>query len=555
MAEDSEARLTARSTESESTTASLRVVPCQSHPEPQSTPGPPTQIISGTHIIAVGNSGTTQSPLLGPQTLNSAVEDHVSLHPLDTPPVVQALSPIAYHHAQCPSSAGLRLRTDLIPHRDSAGQLTGEDSSIAPMTVPEGSTIDQTPSTSSVPIREGSVRAALHASGNTGDSLSPASALSSPGLGPMVAITPLPSPIVLSGSWKRTSERSGSHGSMSSVDTLGALPNREPTSSIRRSPKKRRAYQGISTAASEPFDTQSQNPLDTAPNHGRNRSLSEYVPEAVSIPRARNIAVSGSGRPSSVETVSPPAQHLHREEYLAVQRGLAAPIARPPTPPRSHRSSAESDDGGSPVLRPPRSQKSLPICFEARTIKGKERRRWRAIRQLGKGAFSEVMLATSQGVKDGTEGQGSGNTEIVIADKQQLDPRTLVAVKIVEHGPSGGPSEERIETSLKRELEILKLIHHPSLVHLKAFNTDEKQALLVLNYCPGGDLFELASLKHDLLVPGLIRRIFAELVAAVRYLHAQYIVHRDIKLESTGHILCDHPPLTSFKRAKRSAPI
>ena len=325
---------------------------------------------------------------------------------------------------------------------------------------------------------------------------------------------------------------------MSSVDTLAALPNRDTTSSIRRSPKKRRAYQGVSTGASEPFDAHSQNLPDSAANHGRNRSLSEYLPEAVSIPRSRNIAVSGSGRPPTVALASPPDQHLHREEYLAVQRGLAPSIARPPTPPRSHRSSAESDDGGSPLLRPPRSQNSLPLCYEAHTIKENQRRRWRAVRQLGKGTFSEVMLATSQGVEAEVTSLEPGTTGTLETDEEQLDPKTLVAVKIVEHGPTGGASAERMETSLKRELEILKSIQHPSLVHLKAFSTDEKQALLVLNYCPGGDLFELASLKHDLLVPGLIRRIFAELVAAVRYLHAQYIVHRDIKLESTRNSSC-----------------
>ena len=549
MVEDAEARLTAgfrESTESEST-ASLRVVPGQSHSDPQSTPGPPTQTTSGTHLNAVGNSGTgEESPFLGPQPSNS-VSDDASLHTLDTPPAVQAHPPIAHHHAHSPSGVGLRLRTDLIPRQDTARQSTDQGNA-APMTGLDP-TLDQNPSTSGIPIRTGSVKAALHASGNTAGSLSPASALSSPGLGPMVAITPLPSPIMLTGSWKRTGERSGSRGSMSSVDTLGALPNRENTSSIRRSPKKRRAYQGISTAASEPFDTYSQNPLESASNHGRNRSLSEYVPEAVSIPRPRNIVVSGSGGPPSIETFSAPTQHLHREEYLAVQRGLAAPVPRPPTPPRSHRNSAESDDGATSVPRPLKSQSSLPLSFEARTIKRNAKRRWRAVRQLGKGSFSEVMLATSQGAGDGTESKESGNTETLITDEQHLDPKTLVAVKIVEHGPSGGPSEERMETSLKRELEVLKLIDHPSLVHLKAFNTDEKQALLVLNYCPGGDLFELASLKHDLLLPGLIRRIFAELVAAVRYLHAQYIVHRDIKLESTLHLSMLTPLLRFFKRA------
>jgi protein-serine/threonine kinase len=54
----------------------------------------------------------------------------------------------------------------------------------------------------------------------------------------------------------------------------------------------------------------------------------------------------------------------------------------------------------------------------------------------------------------------------------------------------------------------------------------------VLDYCPGGDLFEVVSHNTRPMGPGLIRRIFAELVAAVRYLHAHYVVHRDIKLEN-----------------------
>lgn len=141
--------------------------------------------------------------------------------------------------------------------------------------------------------------------------------------------------------------------------------------------------------------------------------------------------------------------------------------------------------------------------------------------------------------------QADVTVDLPSIEERMLNPKTLVAVKICEHGPAGGADEKKIEISLKRELEILKSIEHPSLVHLKAVNILEQHALLVLNYCAGGDLFDLAVSKPDVLVPQLIRRIFAELVAAVQYLHAQYIVHRDIKLESENALLLTNNKLTA----------
>lgn len=264
-------------------------------------------------------------------------------------------------------------------------------------------------------------------------------------------------------------------------------------------------------------------------SHSRNRSLSDYVPPGrVAVPRP--IAVSGNAglgiAPSS--STDSKSNGLHREQYLAVHRGIALSTVRPPTPPRS-RGSGYTDQ--EPVIRHPAPLSAPQEVYSVRSVHTQQARMYQKIRVLGQGTFSQVSLAARVEappeilpVSPQSDGEGSFHG---IVNSQKL-----VAVKIIEHGPAGGADEGRLEVSLKREVDILKSVNHPSLVQLKAFGDDDKRALLVLDYCPGGDMFDFATSGAPTMSPALIRRIFSELVGAVRYLHSHYIVHRDIKLES-----------------------
>ncbi|KAL9603901.1 MAG: hypothetical protein Q9219_000839 [cf. Caloplaca sp. 3 TL-2023] len=443
---------------------------------------------------------------------------NASLHPLDTN-APQTHPAIVSPQPPTPHSAGLRIQT----HLTSTDPTKRDRDSLQPPTSPSVDTeipIYQAASSTGLLSRNSSLRSALSASRHRPTSLSPGSTFSSPGVGPLVDMTPLPSPMASIGppaGWRYAYDQAEAvSASSGAVDMTEGSEDGEPIPFARGSPKKPRI----------PLRIDSEVMKINAAGHARNRSLSDYVPEGLPVPRSRNVVVSGIIAPMSAVPRSPDEQPMHREEYLAVQRGLALPIPKPPTPPRSDRATEEPSVHQSRSLSPPVQVESSALTYSARLLRTGEVKSWRAVRQLGKGTFSTVMLATSQ------KGRSASFDSQSLTDEGRLEPRSLVAVKVCEQGPAGGADEQKVELSLKRELEIMKSIHHPSLVHLKAFSIEDRRALLILSYSPGGDLFELASLKLGLLVPSLVRRILAELVAAVSYLHNLYIVHRDIKLEN-----------------------
>lgn len=66
---------------------------------------------------------------------------------------------------------------------------------------------------------------------------------------------------------------------------------------------------------------------------------------------------------------------------------------------------------------------------------------------------------------------------------------------------------------------------------ISAFSTPF-HTCLVLEYSPGGELFEFLADHHMDMSEALARRMFCELVDALAWTHGIGLVHRDIKLES-----------------------
>ncbi|XP_004600299.2 maternal embryonic leucine zipper kinase isoform X4 [Sorex araneus] len=116
----------------------------------------------------------------------------------------------------------------------------------------------------------------------------------------------------------------------------------------------------------------------------------------------------------------------------------------------------------------------------------------------------------------------------------------MVAIKIMDKNALGSDLPR-----IKTEIDALKNLRHQHICQLYQVLETASTIFLVLEYCPGGELFDHI-ISQDRLSEEEARVVFRQIVSAVAYVHSQGYAHRDLKPENLLFDECHKLKLIDF---------
>ncbi|XP_050012050.1 maternal embryonic leucine zipper kinase isoform X2 [Alexandromys fortis] len=102
----------------------------------------------------------------------------------------------------------------------------------------------------------------------------------------------------------------------------------------------------------------------------------------------------------------------------------------------------------------------------------------------------------------------------------------MVAIKIMDKNALGSDLPR-----VKTEIDALKNLKHQHICQLYHVLETKNKIFMVLEYCPGGELFDYI-ISQDRLSEEETRVVFRQILSAVAYVHSQGYAHRDLKPEN-----------------------
>lgn len=148
--------------------------------------------------------------------------------------------------------------------------------------------------------------------------------------------------------------------------------------------------------------------------------------------------------------------------------------------------------------------------------------RWTLLEKMGDGAFSNVYRAR--------EANGHG-PEVAIKVVRKFEMNSTQGDNHLH--PDFKKQPKVVErANILKEVQIMRQLDHPNIVRLIDFSESRQYYYIVLELCPGGELFHqivrLTYFSED-----LSRHVIVQVAEALEYLHETAgVVHRDIKPEN-----------------------
>ncbi|XP_075229133.1 serine/threonine-protein kinase NIM1-like isoform X2 [Lycorma delicatula] len=141
--------------------------------------------------------------------------------------------------------------------------------------------------------------------------------------------------------------------------------------------------------------------------------------------------------------------------------------------------------------------------WQQETTLGKRVGLYRLQGEVGRGNFSQVKVAIHELTKE--------RVAIKVLDKAKLTSKS--------------------RRMLVKEISSMESVHHPNIIRLYEVVETYSKLHLVLEYAPGGELFQKLTTEGRMREPEA-KAVFIQIVSAVKHLHERNIIHRDIKAEN-----------------------
>ena len=149
------------------------------------------------------------------------------------------------------------------------------------------------------------------------------------------------------------------------------------------------------------------------------------------------------------------------------------------------------------------AEKNLAVSTESLIVhqKGDFNLDYQIIKKIGKGPLGSVYKA------------------------KNIHSKNIVALKSIKKNKENKDDELNIEN----QINILKKLHHPNIVKMHGFYSNEKYYQIITEFCKKGELFKYIKKSFT---EKQLAIIFYQIFSALAYLHDKKVVHNNIKLKN-----------------------